>query len=254
MHILTTPDGVRVGIVGRKKPQPAPTLLVFATSIEQTLSPRESYNKTSRFLMRRGYISVSLDVPCHGHDLRPGETGTMEAALADWRKRIEQGDALVDEFVRRVSSAISFLVDTGWTDAGKIAACGTSRGGFMAMHVAAADERVRCAAGLSPVTSLLALREFAGSEDNDAVRRLDLRNFAGKLADKSVWIAIGNNDTRVGTDHAVDLARKIAAESLARGRRPMVELHVTATQGHSLPPAARREAAKWIAGALEDQK
>ncbi len=75
MKILTTPRGVRIGIAGSRQPQHAPTVFVFATGIEETLSRSNVYNKTGRFLARRGFAVVSLDVPCHGRDLLPGETG-----------------------------------------------------------------------------------------------------------------------------------------------------------------------------------
>lgn len=252
MRIITSPSGVRIGIAGARKSQPAPTLLVLATGIEQTLSRNEVYAKSGRFLSRKGFIHASVDVPCHGHDLLPGETGTMEAALWDWRKRIEQGSALVPEFTAKVSAAIDFLIASGCTDPDRIAVCGNSRGGFMALHAAAADERIKCAAAFVPVTDLLALREFEGMDTNPTVNDLALRHHAHKLAGRPVWIAIGSNDTRVSTDCAVELARKITGESIARGLRPLVDLHVVSAEGHSLHPTARKEAAEWIAQAVQN--
>lgn len=251
MKIFTTPDRIRFGIAGSVKPEPAPTLLTFASSMEQALSRTQWYNKTGRSLTSKGFLVISLDLPAHGEDVLPGEVGTMETGLADWRRRIEGGSNIVADFTSKVSSVIDFVIDSGWTDPRKIATCGTSRGGFMALHAAAADDRIKCAAGLAPVTDLAALREFAGLEEDETVRGLRLHNCAVKLAGKWIWISIGNRDTRVSTELAIDLAKDIVGESVAQGMRPMVELHVTANEGHGVHPTARRDAAKWIAQAME---
>ena len=86
---------------------------------------------------------VSLDLPAHGADQRPGETRPLVA----WRTRLDAGENVVRDFTVRLSR----LIDTLATD--RIALVGTSRGGFMALHGMAADPRVDAVVAFMPVTS-----------------------------------------------------------------------------------------------------
>lgn len=247
MTILHTPSGVRFGLLGDKAAEAAPTLFILATSIEGTFDPeRRGYHELGRSLMEHGFICVTADVPCHGEDVRPGEPVENNGALKCWRIRMEAGEAVVRIFTDNLSDILDYLVDQGYSDPSRVAVCGTSRGGFMAMHFAAADGRVRCVAGFAPVTDLLALREFAGAASDESITSLALINHADRLAGKAVWITIGNNDTRVDTDRAIAFARRVAQEAVAREKPPLVELHVTATSGHGVPPTAHAEAAEFV--------
>jgi len=87
---------------------------------------------------------------------------------------------------------------------------------------------------------LLALSEFAGQEDNPLVKRLALIPAADKLADRAVWLTIGNADVRVGTDKAMAFA----------GALPQVTLRVVAAPGHASLPEWYDEAAAWMAAVL----
>src|SRR5687768_12018218 len=80
--ILTTDSGIRFGILGQLPRQPAPTIFVFALSIEETLG--SDYSLVGQLLARDGYLCVCLDVPGHGADADPAEPN----ALCCWRQRI----------------------------------------------------------------------------------------------------------------------------------------------------------------------
>jgi dienelactone hydrolase len=250
-RVLHTPTGVRFGLLGNKGPSPAPTLLVFSARMEDSLG-NEAYIKAGRILAGRGYLCVSLDLPCHGEDAKAGEP----EGLAGWRARLEKGEDLLGGFLARVSAVLDYLIQEGYTDPRKVAACGTSRGGFIAMHVAAADARVRCAAGFSPVTNLLALREFAGMEQHAATRALALTQAAPRLAGRPIWVMIGNNDRRVSTDDAIAFTRAVVAASVAQEQPARVELRVAPAPphptGHYTPTNAHEEAAAWIWARLEE--
>ena len=240
-RILQTPDGVRFGLLGEKAAEPAATLFVFANDIQGTLG-NDSYNKVGRLLAEHGFLSVALDLPCHGADAKPGEPSGLDG----WRARLDHGDKLVQEFVAHAARVLDFLVHEGYTDPHRVAACGTSRGGFIALHFAAAEPRVKCVAAFAPVTDLLLLREFAGLPDNrQATEALSLVNHAGQLAGRPVWICIGNHDQRVGTDSCIALTRKLVSASVAQKRPPAVELHVTTSAGHTIHSTAHDEAAAW---------
>ena len=67
----------------------------------------------------------------------------------------------VAEIVAKARAVLDLLVHQGIADPERVAACGTSRGGFLAYHFAASESRVKAVAGISPVTRLNALRELA---------------------------------------------------------------------------------------------
>jgi dienelactone hydrolase len=142
---------------------------------------------------------------------------------------------------------LDFLVAEGYTDPQRVAACGTSRGGFCALHFAAAEPRVRAVACISPVTNLLALREFAGVTEERA-RSVNVADLAEKLAGRAVWLGIGNDDQRVGTDECIATARRLV--EAARARQPNavvpVELVVGPSDGHRAIDDAYTRAAQFV--------
>lgn len=249
--IEKTPAGVRYGLFGREEGGPRPTLFLFTFEIEkmQGLVP---YTEVGRRLAKFGVLSVIVDAPCHGPDRREGEPPQLQG----WRHRIEKGENTIKEFTERVSAVLDHLVETGATDKDHVAACGTSRGGFLALHAAAADPRIRAVAAFSPVTDLLALREFKGMENDPLTLSLDIARQAAKLSGKEVWISIGNDDRRVDTDAAVTAARALVGETAKNSdgslRAAHVELIVGANPGHAIIQNAHSRAAQWLFGPLFD--
>ena len=84
----------------------------------------------------------------------------------------------VAEFNNRLSKVLDHLIKQGISDPEKIAACGTSRGGFLALHAAIHDPRVKCVAGFAPVTDLSVLREFKSTSECQLVKKFNLINRA----------------------------------------------------------------------------
>lgn len=142
---------------------------------------------------------------------------------------------------------LDHLIAEGYADPQRIAAAGTSRGGFSALHVAAADPRIRCVAAFAPVSELAIVDKFASLRDNELLRSLDLFRHADKLADRPIWLCIGNGDQRVGTDALVKLARELTATADRLQKPSDVDLHVVNSRGHSIHPTAHEEAAVWVA-------
>lgn len=246
VNILQTPSGIRFGLLGDKPAKPAPTLLVFAGGVEDTLT-NPDYNKAGRMLAKQGVISVALDIPCHGKDVKQKES----PGLTGWRNRLEQGNELVPSFATKCTAVLDFLVQEGYTDPARIAAAGTSRGGFIALHVAAAEPRIKAVVAFAPVTNLLALREFNGMENHAGIKALSLENHAAKLAGRAIWICIGNNDERVSTDDVIHFTRRVVAASVAQKKKPLVEIHVMTSEGHRIHETAHEEAAAWIGKRLQ---
>lgn len=250
VQILKTDDGVRFGILGNKPAQPAPTLVLLASTPEVTLG-NDDYLQAGVTLSKQGYLCVSLDLPCHGQERAPGEPD----GLAGWRYRLEKGEDFVGDLQRRTRAMLDYLIVNKLTDPNRIAACGTSRGGFSALHVAAADKRIRCVAAMAPVTDLMVLEEFKTLSPPDKAAALSIEKHAEKLVDQGVWIVIGDRDVRVGTDHAIAFARRLSAIAVERNVPSHVELLVRSEpRGHTTPPGAAAQAAAWIAAQLAEKK
>lgn len=238
----TTGTGVEFGIWGDTSHGPAPTLFVLAGTIDGTLGS-SYFRQCGNELAQYGFICVSVDLPCHGTQSAADEPG----GLNGWSYRAARKQDFVSASNRRLSDVLDFLIKHQLTDPEKVAACGTSRGGFAAIHFAAADRRIRAAAGFAPVTDLDALREFEAIRDDAFVARLALSQQAQQLAGRPVWIVIGDQDQRVGTDRAMRLAQELTQAAVAKQLESRVALHVLAEpRGHTTPEGSSRLAADWI--------
>ena len=243
VQLSQTPDGIEFGIWGNaNQEQPTPTLIVLATTIKHTLGSAY-YRHCGNQLAKRGYICVSINLPCHGDQRVDGEP----EGLAGWSHRAAQNSDFVAEFNQRLSKVLDHLIEQGVSDPRKIAVCGTSRGGFLALHAAIHDPRVKYVAAFAPVTDLSVLREFNPTRDNSLVKKLNLTDRAKDLAGRRVWIVIGDQDERVGTDHTIQLARNISRESRQQKLPSRVTLHVLPEpRGHTIPDGADSLAADWV--------
>jgi CubicO group peptidase (beta-lactamase class C family)/dienelactone hydrolase len=246
VHIKATPGGVRFGAMGPRPTAPAPTLFVFAHEIRGTLQSND-YNKVGKRLIPQGFVCVALDLPCHGKNIR----AEQPQGLDGWAARLVKGEEPISPFTKDASAVLDYLIQEGLTDPARVAVCGTSRGGFAALHFAAAEPRVRCAAAFAPVTDLLALSEFKGHEKNQPTNDLALRRVSEKLAGRPIWMCIGNHDERVDTDRAIGFSRDVVAASVMQKKRVLIELHVMTSEGHTIHPTAHEEAAVWIASQLK---
>lgn len=247
VQILKTDGGVRFGILGSKPEQPAPTLIVLASSPEDTLG-NDYFLQCGVALSKQGYLCVSLDLPCHGQERVTGEPD----GIAGWRHRLDAGQDLLGDFQRRSQAMLDYLIANNFTDPERIAACGTSRGGFAALHLAAHDRRIQCVAAMAPVTDLLVLDEFKAMKQSDRAAMLSIEKQAPALVDRGVWIVIGDRDVRVGTDQAIAFARRLSAVAVERKIPSRVELIVRSeARGHTTPPGSAEMAATWVAEELE---
>jgi dienelactone hydrolase len=239
---MMTPDGVSFGLWGTRVAYPAPTLLVFSATIEESLED-PYFRQSGTLLADQGFICISLDLPGHGRD----ERGDEPTNLAAWRYRSDKSEDFVTPFTQQVTSVLDYLVEQGYTDPERIAACGTSRGGFMALHATAADERIRATAAFAPVTALMTLREFEGTENQPFADSLSIKAHADRLAGRSLWLVIGDRDERVGTDDTIAFARRVSRLSLEQSKLSDVTLLVQPEpKGHTTPEASPERAALWI--------
>lgn len=243
MRVLHTPEKTRFGLFGKKPAAPAPTLFVLAAGVDD-MGKQPIYSQTGRHLARHGWLYVTVDIPCHGNDRRSDEP----EGISGWAHRIKTGQDLMGPFTKRCVEVLNFLVAEGYTDPKQVAACGTSRGGFCALHLAAAEPRVRAVTCVSPVTDLLVLREFAGLKPQQ-VQSLNIVHLADKLAGRAIWLSIGNHDERVGTDECIAAARRLVAETRRRhpdAKTVPVELIVSPADGHHAIDNAYELAAQFV--------
>ncbi|MFH1567022.1 MAG: prolyl oligopeptidase family serine peptidase [Gemmatimonadota bacterium] len=240
-----TPAGTPFALLPPRPGPPGPALLLFAMAAADTLLA-QPYGRVGRLLHARGWTVASLDLPCHGADRRPGEP----AELAGWAACLAAGEDFVVPFRQRVDEVVAHLVASGLADPGRLAAAGTSRGGFLALHAAAGNPRIGAVAASAPVTDLLALTEFAGLEASLLARQRAVAHAVDALAGRAVWLTIGDGDQRVDTDRAVALARGLARAAAARGLPSRVSLHVLPVPGHTSRPEWHDQAAAWLQEAV----
>jgi hypothetical protein len=76
-----------------------------------------------------------------------------------------------------------------------------------------------------------------------------------KLADRSVWSCLGNQDDRVGTDSCLSFMRKLMDAAIAhkqsqpgadKTKPANVEFHLSSVVGHTTYALAHEEAASWV--------
>lgn len=241
IHHMRTDEGVYFWMIGMRKPYPAPTVFAFATTGESTLGS-DAYNAPLLLLEQTGYLVVSLDLPCHGVDRGPDEIEGIDG----WPARLRKKDPIVPDFLKKASHVLDDLTKSRFSDPRNVGVYGFSRGAFVALHLAATDRRFRCVGALSPVTDLFALTEFKPLEADETARSISLNAKVSLLATLPVWMCIGNDDDRVGTDAAFSLTRDIVRAARAANTLAPVELHIMPSAGHSTPPEASRWVATWI--------
>jgi len=225
----------------RRAPHPA-LLLSLAVDRRTTLFG-EPYAIPACHFLHHGHRVVSFSLPCHGERVAEAGEGIagfcalLVAGRNPFAELVEEGRAVLDECLRR-----------GAATPGRIAVCGVSRGGYCALRLAAAEKRIQAVAGYSPVTDWRVLREFAEAREQPVVAEQVLDRFAGELAGRAVFVAIGNRDARVGTECAARFAARILEEEARRGAESsrIRFLVVDDSRGHGLHERWRQQGAEFL--------
>jgi len=242
MQLMRTPSGVLFGLRGEACDEPGPLLMLFGGTITDALT-NPDFCRVADLLVARGWRAVAVDLPAHGSEVRAGET---EWDMGAWRTRLEAGENPMEDLVRRSADVLDHCIAQGIADPQRIATAGPSRGGYSALHVAAADGRPHWVGAIAPLTRLTLIREFAFAEYLPAARALDVHHLVPRLVGKSVWLCIGNDDRRVGTDSAIEFTRLLVEENRSRGLEADVELHVLNYEGHLSTTADHDALAAWL--------
>ena len=222
-------------------------LLVFGGARSSVLGDDARFPAALHFA-QEGHRVLSFDLPNHG-DLSDGYGDGIHGMCA----ALIAGDDPFARFVAYGRSALDACLDRGIGRSGKIFACGGSRGGYCALRLAAADQRISGVAAMAPVTDWRILSEFDAVKERPEVAALALENWAGDLAGRPVFLVIGNHDHRVGTHACVGLARRLFdLEQPTIEGASALQLHVIAAPGHSLTDDWELEGARFLLRLIDD--
>ena len=220
-----------------------PALLLHFAADRTAALKTEPYSITPSMFLAAGHRAASFDLPCHGDREVPGHPRGITGFCAEWQRGVDVFAGFVDEG----RAVIDTLIERKLAEPSRIFVSGTSRGGYCALRLMAADERIAAAAAFSPVTDWRILREFAEVKDAPEVADLALTQFAGSVAGRAVWTAIGNSDARVGTDACLRFAEAVLrAESEAEFSSSRFILHVVPEKDHQLSDVWRRRGGDYL--------
>ncbi|OPZ85141.1 MAG: esterase [bacterium ADurb.Bin429] len=204
-----------------------PCLLINLAGSRQWAMHEMPYALIPAIFTAAGHPVASFDLPYHG-ELATDERKELRGIAA----AMAAGEDPLAE-VRAVGRAlIDAALAQGLADAGRIVIAGTSRGGFSALHVMAADTRVHAAAALVPVTDLAALTETQALAAA-VIARDSATALIPALANRHVFLATGERDDRVSADACFAFYGKLLAA--AREVRPVLRVFSGVTHTGSFP-------------------
>lgn len=216
-----------------------PALFYFALSGKESLT-LDPFNQPAVYMAESPVRVFSFTLP--GHE----EGYTSATAVSKWAEEIKNGKALIQDFVQEVKKNIEDLIERGLVDPNRLATAGLSRGGFIATHLAAIEEKISHVVGFAPMTRLKYLEEFDATNSPS----LDLINLVDKLVKKKVKFYIGNRDIRVGTNECFYFIEALTEAAFQAGHRsPSVEMVINPSighKGHGTPPHVFKDGIEWI--------
>lgn len=244
MRHLQTDAGLHFVIWGKKELSfPVPVLFILSGDGEETLTSDYFRQCGSRLALEDNWLCVSLDLPYHGAFVKKAD----ERGLEGWAAAARRKEDFVTANNSRMKAVLDYLIGRHYADTAGAFVCGTSRGGYLALHFAAYDKRIKAVAAFSPVTELNALREFEEVNEDDLLPVFDLGNRLGELSCRKSWIVIGDRDDRVDTDRAVKFARELSRVITKNKASGSIELAVMPEPlGHTTPAGAADRAVEWF--------
>ncbi|MBO9609751.1 MAG: prolyl oligopeptidase family serine peptidase [Paenibacillaceae bacterium] len=216
-------------------------LLTFAMDWRTSLLT-EPYCIVADMFVAAGHRSISFDLPCHGDRIDSYGVG-----IDGFAAEIAASADPFTRFVAEAGAVIDACIESGLAKPGRIALCGTSRGGYMALRLMAADSRIAAVAAFAPVTDWNALSEFAALRGSEAVGRLRLAEYVDGLAGRKAYILIGNRDARVDTASCCAYYAHAAMYYRSRGWDEMnIAFYCTDDAGHTVSLGAYRRGGDFL--------
>ena len=234
--------GVRVFSPPEQRLAKQPWMLLNFATDRQTSLTGAPYNMAVEAFVKAGHRAASFDLPAHGERVDARGSG-IDGMCA----RFLAGEDPFVQFAADGRAVIDALIERGEATADRIVVAGTSRAGYCSLRLAAAEPRVKAVAAFAPVTDWRVLREFAAVRERNDIAELALEHFRQDLAGKSIYIAIGNHDLRVGTDACARFVTKLAeVEGTAEGKSRLQFLIVDDSEGHSLDNRWRDRGSQFL--------
>ena len=224
-------------------PNPSSGLLLnISATVQYALRDPAQNHPTGPFLAA-GHHVLSFDLPCHGE-----RVGSHGESLLGMGRAFLAGDDPFAQFVADGKAALDACLERGIGRSGKIVAYGVSRAGYCLLRLAAADQRVRTVAALSPVTDWGIPEEFSQSCPRTHTWPLLLDHWAEALGKTAVYLSVGSQDDVVGTEACVRFAMKLLRQQrrLLPKDTQLSQLHVVDSPGHSPALASRLEATRFL--------
>ncbi|HJN16066.1 MAG TPA: prolyl oligopeptidase family serine peptidase [Armatimonadota bacterium] len=220
----------------------APALLLTFAADQDTSLLTIPYCLPAQHFLAHGHRAVSFTLPSHGT-----RVDAFGEGIAGWRNAFMAGEDPFSTFVAEARALIDECMRRGWVRPGRIAVSGTSRGGYVALRLLAADPRIAAGAGFAPVTDWRDLTEFSADREREDVAGLRLSQMAADMADRDVFAAIGRNDDRVSTLSCrtfIEHLRRLGATTSDGSDR--VRYVETDDEGHSLADRWYAEGAEFL--------
>lgn len=237
--ILETPSKLSVSWTGPDLSKGSlPAFFYFALSAEDSLH-LDPYNQPVKFLEGSPIRCFSFTIPFHG----PGYENNK--SMECWKKEFETNPSFLETFFEQCVAAVDYLINQNLINSQKIAVGGLSRGGFIATHLAARDQRIKYVLGYAPMTRLRVLEELQGVGHG-----WDLTDLVEKLTHVNLRYYIGNRDLRVGTDACFHFIQALTESMFLQGQRsPPVEMIIAPSvgfKGHGTLPPTFRSGVDWL--------
>jgi pimeloyl-ACP methyl ester carboxylesterase len=135
---MTAPGGFRFAVSGAGQERLSPVFFLLASDMDDTIS-NQTLARLAQPWREAGGMVVALDSPSHGAEQPPDEKNS----LREWRDRLLKGDNFVPASTARLSALLDHLARGRLADEARVAVAGISRGGFLAVHLAAVEPRTR---------------------------------------------------------------------------------------------------------------
>ncbi|CRX39142.1 alpha/beta fold hydrolase [Estrella lausannensis] len=220
-----------------------PVVVYFALSAESSLT-LDPFNQPVLELAENKVRCLSFTLPHHLRGDNPQD------AMHKWAESLLQNPHFLDNYVQAVIRDLEYLEREGVLNLNKTALMGLSRGGYIALRVAAELSEIGATLAFAPLTGFPQLAEFQERFPSALMQAQSLTNFIPKLAGKTIKILIGNRDTRVGTRASFEFMEALVEECFSKGiRTPPVEMTVTPSighKGHGTSPDSFKEGARWL--------
>ncbi|OQB75066.1 MAG: Prolyl oligopeptidase family protein [candidate division TA06 bacterium ADurb.Bin131] len=167
-----------------------------------------NHNIIPDLFLSAGHRVASFDLPGHGTLIDEFGEG-----MNNWVNAINAGINVFDEIKKIGIQVIDTIIKEKLAWQNMVMISGTSRGGFAALHIMASDKRVQAAAVNAPVTNIGIVSEFTQISQHPLIKAANTENLISCLANRFIFIAIGETDPRVDAKSCFEFYAKLDAAS-----------------------------------------